>query len=502
MTIASVMYAAKITPDNGQCIGGNTTNMNVYASISCPTGMYRPSYAEVFSSCAAVNISCLAGATCICSPCRAIPALMVSLTLSSPSLLLAASSSSGGSAASNVSCSKLELCGTAIQNEVVTVTVTDQYGLALRQVLGIPAISSVDYSYLATNTLSSTSAYMETVAVQTAAGLSTWQFTVQARLGFHLLAVRVNKALLAEAPTVLQGVPPTCTGVRTATSDGACVCPPSAVGGVPLDDDCNPVYSVGGLIGGLLGAALLITALAVWLILRASHSAERSVLIPRSAVLVGDPPEIVGRSDCDIIFKGRYRETTVALKRLLLQSDEARLREMEDTAMGGTSEAGGSQKKGAGRRRSVSSAGISGGPFTLKIAPEPAEHPPPSAPSDSSSAPDEEAGGGGGAPRNGGLFRRTTSTSSRTSSNSSPSPWAPSGITAFTRQRSSSATAGLAVHQAARVVRVGLLRDVIITMGLRHPRLQVRKGGRRADVQVHAASPPPPPSGGSPSHFL
>ena len=307
MEATSAMVDARVAPGGaGSCPVTNSSFLNVYNAITCPVGTVRMTYPDVAGKCAELNVSCpWAGALCICKPCKAVPADEIVVT-AAPASKVANASSQG----TLPTCRKLTLCATNTQLDPLLITVHDAYGAQIRTILGLPAITTVEYLYQDTVYSSGGSSVFLPVAAVTGA-MPTWQFTLPTpNVGFHVLLIRVNGGVYAESPLLLETVAPTCAGLFVASAAGLCVCPASSV---PLDDDCNPRYSLLGLLVGLLvGLALLAFAVTLFFYLRNS-AVERTWHIKRSEVLLpSGTPELLFRGISYIALKARYRETWCA----------------------------------------------------------------------------------------------------------------------------------------------------------------------------------------------
>ena len=305
------MVDAGVMPGGaGSCPVTNSSFLNAYNYITCPTGKIRMTYPEVAANCKNLNVSCPwsgVGSTvfCICKPCKAVPADEIVVTMS-PASVVANVTAEG----ELPTCRKVTLCATNTQLDPIVVTVHDMYGAQIRSVLGLAAITTVEYQFQDTANSGSAAFISATSSSEDSHGstIPTWRFTVPTpRIGIHLLLIRVNGKLYAESPLLLETVAPTCPGLFKPSAAGQCVCPASSV---PLDDDCNPRYSLLGLLVGLLvGCFLLAFAVTLFLYLRNS-AAERAWLIKRSEVLLpSNPPEVLFRGHSYIALKARYRET-------------------------------------------------------------------------------------------------------------------------------------------------------------------------------------------------
>ena len=303
------MVDAKVAPGGaGSCPVTNSSFLNVYNAITCPAGKIRMTAAEVAANCANLNVSCpWPGVSvtifCICKPCKAVPADEIVVT-AAPASTVANVTAEG----ELPTCRKVTLCATNTQLDPMVITVNDMYGAQIRSVLGLAAITTVEYLYQ--DTVNGVSGAFLIAATITGV-MPTWQFMVPTTsLGFHLLLIRVNGKLYAESPLLLETVAPTCSGLFVASAAGLCVCPASSV---PLDDECNPRYSLLGLLVGILvGLALLAFAVTLFFYLRNSV-AERAWLIKRSEVLLpSGTPELLFRGLSYIALKARYRETWCA----------------------------------------------------------------------------------------------------------------------------------------------------------------------------------------------
>ena len=286
---------------NGSCI----TATQIYAAVVCPAGTYRRAPAAIARACAAANLACPAAYDCVCSPCAPLVAEPFTLTAGNTTTV----------------CSRMQPCFTAVQNQPFSVALTDNWFDA-RAELGLAAVSNVlvklDFSLAGLNPL-----WMP--AVSTGAG--TWALNLTSpSVGIFLLQAQVDGAEVDDSPTLLAVKPPMCPG-RGALPDavGVCACPPGQRPSGAAGDCASPPSAalVQGAAGGSAGGAcLLLAILATVVIMR--RRAEALWRIPASAVEFQDPPEVLGRGTFGLVVRGKYRGTTVALKRSLPTETKAR----------------------------------------------------------------------------------------------------------------------------------------------------------------------------------
>ena len=124
------------TNSSGWCTAFDT---DIYNQIVCPAGQYKKSRDVVAGGCAAANLTCPSYANiCICSPCAPVPSSFQDV-LATPATAAAAA------VATAPACSNLQVCLVVTQLAAVNLTLRDNL-FSVRASLGLPAISSVNFT--------------------------------------------------------------------------------------------------------------------------------------------------------------------------------------------------------------------------------------------------------------------------------------------------------------------------------------------------------------------
>ena len=293
------MQHAQGLVQNGTCL----TASRVFDSILCMPGTFRRSRDAIDAACLSRGLVCQAGQACICSPCATLPAVPLTMTIA-----LASSPNASD-------CSRMEVCLSPQQNQPVVLTVTDAWFDA-RAALGLPPVSQVRLQY---SEATQVAANQSSIAVP-ATGDGVWSLRVTPKnVALFLIEAFADGAALDMSPTLLSIGPPICKGLEARpNAAGVCVCPKGSIA-TGANGDCETVaaYDVARVAGGsaAAGGALVLLLAIVPTILR--RRAEALWRIPRAAVTFLEPSEVLGRGTFGMVVKGKYRGTTVALKRSL-----------------------------------------------------------------------------------------------------------------------------------------------------------------------------------------
>jgi hypothetical protein len=284
---------------NGTCL----TASQVFDSILCTPGTFRRSRDAIDAECLARGLVCPPGAACVCSPCATLPPVPLSM-----SIALASSPNASD-------CARMQVCLHPEQNAQLVLTITDEWFDA-RAELGLPPVTAVELRY---SEVTLVTASQSTIAVP-ASGAGVWSLRVApTSTGMFIIEAFADDVALDMSPTLLSIVAPTCTGADArADAAGVCVCPKRHVAsGANGDCVATAAFSVvkvaAGSAGGAAALALIITAVVV-VMHRRNEALWR---IPRGAVTFLEPSEVLGRGTFGMVLKGKYRGTTVALKRSL-----------------------------------------------------------------------------------------------------------------------------------------------------------------------------------------
>ncbi len=297
MTMRDVLYIQDWIIDE-VCI----TSTRLYDTILCPPGSFRMSETAVAASCSSQGTSCPPGYDCVCTPCLPLPLQVYSVVIAP------------ATAPANVTpCERLAVCTYTPQLVPLLITLTDNWRDA-RPELGLPPVSAVRFREF--DAATNTGTWLNPVA----AGDGTWTLELPTPvLGLMLLEVAVDGVVTEFSPLLVSIVPPICPG-RGAFPDiaGSCGCA-SRYAAIGPNGDCEAVaaYSLVQVAAGSAAGAAALVLLIVAVVLVMRRRAEALWRIPHAAVSFLDPPEVLGRGTFGLVVKGKYRGTTVALKRSL-----------------------------------------------------------------------------------------------------------------------------------------------------------------------------------------
>mmetsp|Transcript_51963 Transcript_51963/g.108521 ORF Transcript_51963/g.108521 Transcript_51963/m.108521 type:complete len:1378 (-) Transcript_51963:103-4236(-) len=302
-----------IRNDNGQMRCIRADDSAVYQAISCPSGHFKKSQAQVFTECSRLGLQCPSPAgvnlTCICSPCYKANAVELYPPVRSALIVGSGVRADGNSTLEVPACQKMETCFQANQNQPITLALIDNMQ---RRVI------NASYRLRTTVPLSGVA-----VANGSAPGVYTLTFQT-AQVGMQLLLIFVDGVEIINSPYLVDIIPRDCEkdyGVsshRTADAAGFCVCEP-----VTLE--------IGGKCVGMetfIPAVVLPTMAAlfaaVYMYILFERRKSDSLWVVRFAELRFDsPPLVLGRGTFGQVLQAEYRGTSVAVKRVLPTGAEA-----------------------------------------------------------------------------------------------------------------------------------------------------------------------------------
>ncbi|EDQ85134.1 uncharacterized protein MONBRDRAFT_34366 [Monosiga brevicollis MX1] len=279
-----------------------------FQTIRCTDGFYRKTSAEIDTGCAQAGISCPAGKTCVCKPCRKADPVEI--------IPIIADTEEGEvkdielDSASRINCERMTTCITAVQRQPIGFHVYDNL-YAERGDVAVTYIlhdrrSTEEADTFGDSSLASVSADIREP------GHYFFQLSSAAR-GSHVMEVFINGEQAPNSPLILAIGERTCTATNTeADETGLCVCTSTStsVGGSCFDTN----YLI---ISIAVPVALLLVILITAFVRYQQKKADALWTIDRSELFFDDPPEVLGRGTFGLVLKGTYRGSAVAVKRTM-----------------------------------------------------------------------------------------------------------------------------------------------------------------------------------------
>lgn len=265
-------------PD-GNCLPKTDVSTDdVYDTIVCPEGMYRKSRAKVAGSCAAKNIKCPENSVCVCSPCEAVPKVLVSI-LADPQPVYP-------SGRAPPCLAPLDVCASVAQNSPLTLTVRINAGAY--DTLGLSLPSVVDF-----RAINGQASFPEGSCsgglgrCQAVPGAAPGEYAVAATfaaVGSVLIEARMDGAPLPQSPFFVRVDPVQCPFAgQEPTAYGVCRCAPPTTRQLSSGECAHPdaaavaVEVIAPVVAALVVLALC-SVLAGALVVRTQHARKGLIL--------------------------------------------------------------------------------------------------------------------------------------------------------------------------------------------------------------------------------
>lgn len=274
-----------------------THSESLFEGIQCPEGHYKFNAVEFNNSCSYFGLTCPNEARCFCRPCVESFEVEVfewraGIEEMSPSEFSLDGNDRG--------CSKMSLCGTLEQRDVITFRIIDH---KRREHPLVEALLHLDQD--------STKVQVEKVPGLPFTYELNWTSSFE---GVALLQIDFNGEQIPESPIRIQVVPKDCDidypgQFRVASASGTCICGP---GTVPITSRCIRSTIV---VAAALAVVFLVLCYASYLLL--VHRMQKNDtlwLIDVDELQFEHPCTVIGKGSFGVVLKAEYRGTTVAIK--------------------------------------------------------------------------------------------------------------------------------------------------------------------------------------------
>mmetsp|Transcript_24363 Transcript_24363/g.54895 ORF Transcript_24363/g.54895 Transcript_24363/m.54895 type:complete len:1195 (-) Transcript_24363:108-3692(-) len=305
-------------PTTGQmeCIRGTA----MYDSITCPSGYFKQTEAEVAAGCAKLKLACPTDSSCTCKPCT--KAFDVDVFQVNDTSAVSTSSDQ-----TYLGCAKMTTCAVSQQRSKFKFSIIDNkkrdnmrftYALHLTNnlVKGVANKTSTSYSYVIEEQIN--------------------------EKGQWLIEVFANDVQISESPLFIQIASRDCAAVygsnslRVATDAGDCVCNSRSF------KSGSRCVDLAWFIPVIIFPLLLLIILAIIMWIRHQIRKQDSLwLVKPDELQYNNPVEILGRGTFGLVVQAEYRGTTVAVKRVIPpKKSKDRKKRMSTESMAHTSMSG------------------------------------------------------------------------------------------------------------------------------------------------------------------
>ncbi|KAL3936605.1 MAG: hypothetical protein SGBAC_008109 [Bacillariaceae sp.] len=254
-----------------------------YDQIVCPKGLFKLSPDAMAASCNTTGYACPDGANCICKPCfEALP-----IEVAPADKYVAGSG-----------CTKMSICSTMAQNEVIQYTVVDNQKLeGGRNLSAITLENGIDTK----------------IVIEQGPTPHTYSFSLStARVGIFILEIFDDDQQIDASPVRVRVEYTDCPADREASSVGVCECKASSI---TIGGYCVAMWLA--VLVVLLPIAI-IAAIGVHCFVKGKEREANSLwIVKRSELTFNDPPIVIGRGSFGFVLQGDYRGSKVAIKRVL-----------------------------------------------------------------------------------------------------------------------------------------------------------------------------------------
>eukprot|EP00238_Polyblepharides_amylifera_P001073 CAMPEP_0196572604 /NCGR_PEP_ID=MMETSP1081-20130531/2618_1 /TAXON_ID=36882 /ORGANISM="Pyramimonas amylifera, Strain CCMP720" /LENGTH=1072 /DNA_ID=CAMNT_0041889967 /DNA_START=195 /DNA_END=3410 /DNA_ORIENTATION=- len=304
----------------------------LYDSVVCPTGQVKKNRAIVNSACDDAGLPCPITNDdltyeCLCRPCQKVPDREVDVVV-----MRRLSDQDGEHKFPYKSCDKMVFCAHAQISDIIEMEVVDAW-FEVREALGLQYFEGVEYKWHGASEEPEWVVLRVTgeSAASTTAGKFAFNFTTFRR-GSALLEIRtcvhneedeLSCTQIPESPILLEIVDKVCLEAHKDSNPfGECVC----VEGFELDSEGRECHLIGNgkglaekyVILLAIGAAtflLLVFGGVLFYFLRVEK--KQDWLLPRSEIKYSDPPEVLGQGTFGLVVVAVFRNTEVAVKRVM-----------------------------------------------------------------------------------------------------------------------------------------------------------------------------------------
>ncbi|KAL3928934.1 MAG: hypothetical protein SGBAC_012428 [Bacillariaceae sp.] len=246
-----------------------------YDQIVCPNGLFKLSPDAMGASCNTTAFSCPDGVDCICKPCFEAFPIEVAPT----------DEYSAGSG-----CTKMSICSTIAQNEVIKYTVVDnQKQEGGRSLWAKTLEDGIDTE----------------IVIEQGPVPHTYLFSLStARVGIFILEIYDGDQQIDASPLRVRVEHSDCPANREASDDGVCECKASSI---TLGEQCVAIW---------LTVLAIIAAIVVYVFVRGKEREANSLwIVKRSDLKFSDPPTVIGHGSFGFVLQAEYCGSKVAIKR-------------------------------------------------------------------------------------------------------------------------------------------------------------------------------------------
>ncbi|CAJ1963239.1 unnamed protein product [Cylindrotheca closterium] len=259
-----------------------------YDQIVCQNGLFKLSPDALAASCNTTGYSCPDGRECICKPCFKALAIEVAPT---------------DQYAAGSGCTKMSICSTIVQNEVIQYTVVDNQQLEGGRNLRAKTLED------GTDT---------EIAIEQGPIPHTYSFSLSTpRVGIFILEIYDGDEQIDASPLRVRVDYRTCSGDKEASEDGVCECKASSI---DIGGTCVPIWLA--VLVALSPIAIVVAIAVYFFVKRKEREANSLWIVKRSDLKFSDPPAVLGHGSFGFVLQAEYRGSKVAVKRALLPSSK------------------------------------------------------------------------------------------------------------------------------------------------------------------------------------
>ncbi|KAL3926140.1 MAG: hypothetical protein SGBAC_013589, partial [Bacillariaceae sp.] len=254
-----------------------------YDQIVCPKGFFKLSPDAMLTSCKRYDFACPEGADCICKPCFEALPIEVAPT----------EEYTAGSG-----CTKMSICSTIAQNEVVQYTVVDNQKLEGGRSLWAKTLEDgIDTA----------------IAIEPGPNPHSYLFSVStSRVGIFILEIYDGDEQIDASPVRVRVEYTECPADKEASDDGVCECKASSI---TISGNCVAIW-LAVLVA--LAPVAIIAAIVMYVFVKGKEREANSLwIVKRSDLKFSDPAVVIGHGSFGFVLQAEYRGSKVAIKRAL-----------------------------------------------------------------------------------------------------------------------------------------------------------------------------------------
>ncbi|CAJ1963247.1 unnamed protein product [Cylindrotheca closterium] len=255
-----------------------------YDQIVCPKGLFKLSPEALLASCNATDYSCPDGGECICKPCFESLPIEVAPT---------------EQYAAGAGCTKMSICSSSAQNEVIQYTVVDNQKLEGGRNLRAKTLEDgIDTD----------------IAIEQGPIPHTYSFSFSTpRVGIFILEIYDGDEQIDASPLRVRVDYRACPADKEASDDGVCECKASSI---DISGACIAIWLA--VLVALSPIAIIAAVAVCFFVKRKEREANSLWIVKRSDLKFSDPPAVLGHGSFGFVLQAEYRGSKVAIKRALL----------------------------------------------------------------------------------------------------------------------------------------------------------------------------------------